>query len=320
MKDVLLPMLATASVPFDSDEYSFEVKWDGVRALAAVENRRWQLSGRAGSDYTHRYPELAMLRHLPSGTVIDGEVVALRGGCANFSALLQRHQRNSRDDLHLPGPSIYYVVFDLLFAQGRSLLRQPLWERRERLRELLGAVDDPRLIYSDGVVGRGRDFFRAVVAQGHEGVVAKHLASAYRPGRRSLAWKKIKPNRILPCVIVGYRAGRARLHSVLVASLHERVLRYVGEVSRGFTEQLRAELLQQLSARPRAYSVVPCPKSACWVEPELYCRVRFQEWTSNGRLRHPVFDGCLAPSVPVPTPNARAEKSFGSARNPLELA
>ena len=305
MSAPLRPMLATRATPFDSEEYSFEVKWDGVRALAAVANGRWQLSGRAGSDYTHRYPELAMLRHLPSGTVIDGELVALRGGCANFSALLQRHQRNCRDDLHLPGPSIYYVVFDLLFAQGRSLLRQPLWERRERLRELLGAVDDPRLIYSDGVVGRGRDFFRAVVAQGHEGVVAKHLASAYRPGRRSLAWKKIKPNRILPCVIVGYRAARARLHSVLVASLHERVLRYVGEVSRGFTEQMRAELVQQLSARPRAYSVVPCPKSAYWVEPEFYCRVRFQEWTSNGRLRHPVFDGCFAPAAQSEAPWSR---------------
>ena len=108
MSSILLPMLATRAAPFDSDHYLFELKWDGVRALAAVANGRWQLSGRAGSDYTHRYPELAMLRHLPSGTVIDGELVALRGGCANFSALLQRHQRNSRDDLHLPGPSIYY--------------------------------------------------------------------------------------------------------------------------------------------------------------------------------------------------------------------
>jgi ATP-dependent DNA ligase len=245
---------------------------------------------------------------LPPGTVIDGELVALTGGCANFPALLQRHQRNPLDDLHPLGPSIYYVIFDLLFAQGQSLLHQPLRERRERLRKLLGAVDDPRLIYSDGVVGRGWDFFRAVVAQGHEGVVAKHLGSAYRPGRRSPAWKKIKPTRVLPCVIIGYRAARARLHSVLVASLHERALRYVGEVSRGFAEQTRAELVQQFSARPRAYSVVRCPKSAYWVEPAFYCRVRFQEWTSNGRLRHPVFDGCFASSVPVPTPNARAEK------------
>ena len=181
MSAPLRPMLATRATPFDSEEYSFEVKWDGVRALAAVENGRWQLSGRAGSDYTHRYPELAMLRHLPSGTVIDGELVALRGGCANFSALLQRHQRNCRDDLHLPGPSIYYVVFDLLFVQGRSLLRQPLCERRERLRELLGAVDDPRLIYSDGVVGRGRDFFREGGGSGTRRRCGKTLGQCLPP-------------------------------------------------------------------------------------------------------------------------------------------
>jgi ATP-dependent DNA ligase len=120
----LRPMLATRDTPFDSEEHSFEVKWDGVRALAAVENGLWQLSGRAGSDYTPRYPELAVLRRLPSGTVIDGELVALRGGCANFPALLQRHLRNPRDDLHLREPSMYYVVFDLLFA--------PLVDERDR--------------------------------------------------------------------------------------------------------------------------------------------------------------------------------------------
>ena len=299
MIPLLRPMLATRAGPFDSEEYSFEVKWDGVRALAAIEDGTWRLWGRSGSDYTERYPELAVLGHLPSGTVIDGELIAFQGGRADFPALLQRHQRNFRPHSRPLGPSIHYAVFDLLLAKGQSLLRQTLRERRERLRELLSSLGDPRLIYSDGVVGCGRQFFRQVVAQGHEGVMAKYLASSYRPGHRSPAWKKIKPNRVLPCVMIGYRMGRASLHSVLAASLHERVLRYVGEVSRGFTEQKRAELMEQLSARPRLYPVVPCPQPAYWVDPEIYCRVRFQEWTSNGRLRHPVFDGCFA-SMPVP--------------------
>src|SRR5262249_21825417 len=95
-------------------------------------------------------------------------------------------------------------------------------------------------------------------------------------GQRSPAWKKIKPNRVLPCLIVGYRAGRARLHSVLVASLHEQVLRYAGEVSRGFTEQMRAELVKQLSARPRAYPVLPCPKPALWAEPSFIAGCAFR--------------------------------------------
>src|SRR6516225_1928377 len=96
MSHPLQPMLATRAAPFDSEEYSFEVKWDGVRALAAIEDGTWRLWGRSGSDYTERYPELAVLGHLPSGTVIDGELIAFQGSRADFPALLQRHQRNFR--------------------------------------------------------------------------------------------------------------------------------------------------------------------------------------------------------------------------------
>jgi ATP-dependent DNA ligase len=178
------PMLAIPATPFDSEEYLFEVKWDGVRALAAIENGCWQLWGRTGTDYTPRYPEFAVLRRIPSGTVIDGEVVALKGGRADFPALLQRHQRNPCHGLHRFEPSIHYVVFDLLFVKGRSLLRQPLHERRVRLRDLLNGVSDPNVLYYEGVVGCGRQFFREVVTQGHEGVVAKQLSS--RSGRSSI--------------------------------------------------------------------------------------------------------------------------------------
>jgi DNA ligase D-like protein (predicted ligase) len=290
----LRPMLAISATPFNSENYLFEVKWDGVRALAAIENGRWQLRGRTGTDYTPRYPEFAVLRRIPSGTVIDGELVALKGGRADFSALLQRHQRNPCHGLHRFGPSIHYFVFDLLFVKGRSLLRQPLHERRGRLRDLLNGVSDSSVLYSEGIVGCGRQYFREVVTQGHEGVMAKHLSSVYRPGHRSSVWKKIKPSRILPCVIVGYRMGRGSLHNLLLASLHDRVLRYVGQVSRGFSPALVAELTPRLQAQSRPRPVVPCPVSALWVAPELYCRVRFQEWTNQGRLRHTVFESLIA--------------------------
>jgi len=297
MKNVLLPMLATRAVPFDSDQYLFEVKWDGVRALAAIENRRWRLWGRNGSDYTERYPELAVLRRLPSGTIVDGELIALKGGRADFPALLQRHQRNPASALSPVGRqvSLHYVVFDLLFDQGLSRLRKPLQERRARLRDLLGRVGNPMLAYSDDVVGCGREFFARVVAQGHEGVLAKDIASAYQPGQRSRAWKKIKPTQIVPCVIIGYRLGRKGVHGILVATVHDGGLQYVGQVSRGFSGAAQVELTQRLMAQPRSHPVVPCPTRACWVAPELYCRVRFQEWTRHGRLRYPVFDGCFAP-------------------------
>jgi len=295
MNDLLYPMLATPAAPFDAEDYLFEVKWDGVRALAAVAEGRWRLWGRTGSDYTERYPELAMLGRLPAGTVVDGELVVLQGGRADFSALLQRHQRHAGGPL---GPSmqrlpIRYLVFDLLFHGGRSLLKEPLHERRARLRELLTEIHEPLLTFSDGIVGRGRDFFARVVAEGHEGVMAKHLASRYQPGKRTPAWKKIKPVQVLPCVIVGYRAGREGVHSLLVATERAGVLRYVGQVSRGLSAQAQVELARRLAQRRRPQPLVSCPQPACWVEPEIYCRVRFQDWTSRGRLRHAVFDGWL---------------------------
>ena len=185
MKDLLYPMLATPAAPFDAEDYLFELKWDGVRALAEVAEGRWRLWGRTGSDYTERYPELAVLGRLPAGTMVDGELVVLQGSRADFPALLQRHQRQVAGPLdtirqRLP---IRYVVFDLLFHEGRSLLKEPLRERRARLRDLLVEMHEPLLVFSDGIVGQGRDFFARVVAQGHEGVMAKQLSQPLPAGQ-----------------------------------------------------------------------------------------------------------------------------------------
>ncbi len=293
----LLPMLATPAAPFDSEEYLFEVKWDGVRALAGIEVGRWRLWGRTGTDYTARYPELAVLGRLPAGTVVDGELVVLRGGRADFPALLRRHQRQH---VHPLGAAAFaqrwpvcYVLFDLLFDRGRCLMQEALIQRRARLRALLVALDEPVLAYSDGVVGCGREFFARVVAQGHEGVLAKYQASRYRPGQRSAAWRKIKPVGMLPCVIVGYRPGREGIGRLLVATVQEGELRYVGQLRHGCEDQAGVALAQRLAARRRAQPVVRCPVQACWVEPALYCRVRYQGWTARGHLRDAVFCGMI---------------------------
>jgi bifunctional non-homologous end joining protein LigD len=196
-----LPMLAVTSRPFDSPDYVFEVKWDGVRALAAGAAQGWALWGRAGADYRDRYPELAFLGRLPAGTVLDGELV--RGGPSGvptLAAILHRHQlvhpaRVARASRHDP---VAYLVFDLLALRGRSLLAEPLHMRRAALHALLQDLNEPALLFSAGVVGAGTVFFAALVAQGHEGMMAKHRASRYRPGRRSAAWRKIKPPRRLP--------------------------------------------------------------------------------------------------------------------------
>jgi ATP-dependent DNA ligase len=191
----MAPMLAAASPPFDSQDHLFEVKWDGVRCLAAVDHGHLQLWGRELADYTDRYPEMDILRNLPPGSVVDGELVVLREGCANLGAILRRHQLTSRFKTRLASrrAPVLYVVFDVLVHGGRSVMDQSLRERRQILAELLLRVDARRVVLSDGVVGPGTAMFEEVVRQGHEGVMAKHVDSRYLPGRRSSHWKKIKP-------------------------------------------------------------------------------------------------------------------------------
>jgi bifunctional non-homologous end joining protein LigD/DNA ligase-1 len=190
-------MLATPAAPFDSPDYVFEIKWDGVRALAAVETAGCRLWGRQGVDYTARYPELGVLRALPAGTLVDGELIVLQAGRPNLPAMLRRHQLCDPWRWH-QAPRwcpVHYVLFDLLYHRGRCLLAEPLTRRRAVLADVCAALALPQVQFSTGVIGSGQAVYAAVLAQGHEGVMAKHQATAYRPGQRSPAWRKIKPPR-----------------------------------------------------------------------------------------------------------------------------
>jgi bifunctional non-homologous end joining protein LigD len=192
----LLPMLAVPAAPFDSPRYSFEIKWNGIRALAAVETAGWQLWGRERSDYTARYPEFDVLRRLPAGTLVDGELVAFDSSArADLPGLLRRHCLTDPWKIRQARRwcPVRYVLFDLLYHAGRCLLAEPLERRRATLAEACERLDLAEVLFSAGVVGQGRAFYAATVAHGHEGLVAKHLASPYRPGRRTPAWCKIKP-------------------------------------------------------------------------------------------------------------------------------
>jgi ATP-dependent DNA ligase len=189
-------MLAVPAAPFDSPEYSYEVKWNGIRALAAVETAGWRLWGRERADYTARYPELEVLRRLPAGTLVDGELVAFDADDRpDLPRLLRRHGLADpwriRQARHWC--PVRYVLFDVLYHTGRCLLREPLARRREVLAEVCQRLDAVDVRFSEGVVGQGMALYAAALAQGHEGVMAKHLASTYRPGRRTPTWRKIKP-------------------------------------------------------------------------------------------------------------------------------
>jgi ATP-dependent DNA ligase len=295
MNQRLLPMLAVASPPFDSPEYLFEVKWNGVRALAARQVHAWDLWGRELADYRPRYPELQVLTTLPPGTVLDGELVQLLHGVPDLEAMLARHQLTQSAKIQRASHEqpVSYVVFDLMAYKGRSLLGQPLKERRSVLRELIARWQRPRLQFSEGVIGPGLLFFEQAVRQGQEGVMAKHLDSRYLPGRRSVSWRKIKPSRRLPCVIIGWQPGVAGVCSLLVAGPCHGCLRYLAQVRTGFTDAERRRLAGVLAAVPgRSRPLVPCPHPGRWLEPELVCQVNYLDRTSAGRLRGASFH-CL---------------------------
>jgi DNA ligase D-like protein (predicted ligase) len=308
-----MPMLAVAAEPFDSPEHLFEIKWDGVRALAAVEPGGWRLWGRQGVDYTPRYPELTVLQQLPAGTILDGELVHFTVGRADFSRLLSRHQLVAPGKIRRAAAlqPVSYVVFDLLHCRGQSLLTKPLEERQQRLQALLRSAALKELIFSQGTVGAGRHYFDEVVQQGHDGVMAKHLKSPYRPGKRSSDWRKIKPRQEIVCVIVGYRRTRGRLSCLLLAAQRAGHLQYVGSVSTGLTRQLRRELKPRLVHLSCPQPVLPTTEVAHWIEPELYCLTRCFGFTPDGRLRFPSIERLLqAPSTSAERP--RSETTAGS--------
>jgi ATP-dependent DNA ligase len=187
------PMLAKPGVPFDSPEHLFEIKWDGTRVLAFVDSNGYRLVNRHRADVTERYPELGFLDRLPTGTILDGEVVVLRQGKPDFGLLLSRNQARASLKIQSLARTIpaTYIVFDLLYHRFESLLALPLRARRQRLETVVRACANGGFVFSEGIVGPGRAFFEAVCRKGLEGVVAKRLDGRYRPGRR--AWIKIKP-------------------------------------------------------------------------------------------------------------------------------
>jgi bifunctional non-homologous end joining protein LigD len=310
LPDGLEPMKArVGDLPPDEPAWAFEVKWDGVRALAYVSGGRVRLETRTGRDVTERYPELRRLgRALGSHeALLDGEVVAFdREGRPDFG-LLQRRMHLASDSAvrrRVRDTPVALMVFDLLHLDGRSLLDVAYVERRERLEEL-GLEGEswrtPAYHAGDGVA-----LLEASRAQGLEGVVAKRLDSRYEPGRRSGAWLKIKNVRRQEVVVGGWLPGqgarKGRLGALLAgvyeagddAEGGEPRLRYVGRVGTGFTEAELArldDLLAPLRRDESPFGLGKPPKESIFCAPELVAEVGFSEWTRTGTLRAPRYLG-----------------------------
>ena len=288
------PMLAElGSEPFDSPQHLFEIKWDGVRALAFVEGGKRRLVGRSRAVYTERFPELGELDGFPPGTLLDGELVAWKDGKPDFHQTMQRiHTKGEQRIRSLARSSpVAYVVFDLLYRDGAPLLARPLTERRAALEELLaGRAGGPgsHVFLSEGVVGSGVDFYERANERGLEGIVAKRLASPYRPGVRSDDWTKLKPRSTVVCAVLGYVAEGNDLRSLLIAAEDQGRLVYLGRVGGGMSEAVRVRLLAQCRELASPEPILECAEDASWIRPGLFCTVSYLERSETG-LRSPIY-------------------------------
>ena len=297
----LAPMLATSGeLPADDGRWSYEVKWDGVRVLVGVESGRLELRSRNRNDVTAAYPELrALAAALDGDALLDGEVVAFDdAGRPDFGRL------QSRMHARAPGPTLVretpvaLLLFDALHVGGRSLLQEPYDVRRQRLEALVVPAD--RWQVPPAFPADGEAVLAATLQQGMEGVVAKRRDSRYEPGRRSDCWVKVKNVRRTSAVVVGWKPGEGgrtgRVGSLLLAVPDGPGWAFAGHVGTGFsaaTLRMLAERLQPLRRAEAVLADVPREhaRHAVWVEPVLVCDVDYAQWTREGRLRHPSYQG-----------------------------
>jgi bifunctional non-homologous end joining protein LigD len=286
-----LALATVVETPPAGDDWLHEIKHDGYRIVARIDEGDVQLVSRNGKDWTKEFPQVARAAsRLPAGTaLLDGEVAALMpNGTTSFQALQRRA------DGAVP---LVYFVFDLLHLDGWDLRGARLEDRKEALRRLLAGAP-PTLRLSDHVRGQGPEFFEKARGAGLEGVVSKRADAPYREGRGG-DWRKAKCRLSQEVVIGGFTLPSDGRHSIgaLHVGFHEdgRLI-YAGKVGSGFTERLLEDLLRRLEARKRdtsPFADVPAEmqRGARWVEPDLVAQVEFSQWTDEGRMRQPVFLG-----------------------------
>jgi bifunctional non-homologous end joining protein LigD len=300
-------MLATQGpLPLDEAGWAFEVKWDGVRALAYADGNVIVLESRNLLDITPRYPEVAALTGVLGDrqrAVIDGEVVAFGAdGRPSFERLQSRMHVASAGEVRrrMAETPVVYFMFDILWLDGRWLLDEPYRTRRSLLEETVGERVSSSLQLSPSHQGEGAALLEATAHQGLEGIVAKQLDSPYQPGHRSRSWIKVKHLRRQELVVCGWlpgEGGRTGRIGALVLGYFDEAgeLRYAGRVGTGFTTAELDRLGRRLSAMRRAVSPFPTPipdeRLAVFVDPVLVAEVAFREWTAAGVIRQASYQG-----------------------------
>ncbi|WP_026969676.1 DNA ligase D [Algoriphagus terrigena] len=323
LKQQVSPMLASTSKTLkfsNSKNWLYEIKWDGYRMICNHSDIATTLYSRTGIDYSKTYPDLiTSLKQLPKSAIIDGEVVALnKDGKSNFQWLQHYGEE--------PKGTLTYLVFDLLYVDGHSILHLPLVERKELLETLV--EDLPNIRYSDHLIGGGKAFFEESKAKGLEGIIGKKADSRYHPGVRSEEWVKFKTQESTEAVICGYTHSENRPFGSLILGLHQAgELAYAGNCGTGFSITQQKELLSQFAKIKQTKSPFPekinlSGRKPVWLHPVMIAEVTFAEWTDNKRLRQPVFKALRNDKFPqelTVESSESAGKPVGNSDNSLEL-
>ena len=310
MPERLVPMLAKpGKLPADERNWSFEVKWDGVRAIAYAKPGRLRLESRNLREITDSYPEVRgiLLQLGMREAVFDGEIVAFDDtGRPSFGRLQQRmHVTSPASVRRLAASSpVVYAIFDLLYLDGHSLVDRTYVERRERLESL--GLEGSAWRVPAAHPGAGSRLLEATRAQGLEGIIAKHLRSRYEPGKRTGGWVKIKHTMRQELVIGGWLPGEGRrserIGALLMGYFEEGTVRYAGRVGTGFTEAALGTLAERLAPLRRETNPFrdppKLPREAMFVEPRLVAEIEFTEWTADGVMRAPSFKGLRDDKAP----------------------
>jgi DNA ligase D-like protein (predicted ligase)/DNA ligase D-like protein (predicted polymerase)/DNA ligase D-like protein (predicted 3'-phosphoesterase) len=294
------PMLAEVRhEPFDSDDYIYEVKWDGIRALISLDEEQLTIRSRNGRIITKQFPELDIPAQAlrASSALIDAEITCLdEKGRPVFQNVIKRLQQSTDSGiarLRERFPATCYV-FDVLYLDGRPVVAESLERRREWLEDM---IKDNQVYRVSQAFAEGKALYDAAVGMGLEGIIAKLKTSAYTPGRRSPNWIKIKGHRAQDCVIIGYTQGKGDRENAFgalqLACYKGADLVYVGKVGTGFDSRRMAETmetLKTLNKSDRPVETKPLDDAlTVWLEPTLVCEVRYSSITRDEQLREPVF-------------------------------
>lgn len=285
------PMLCTLiDEPFNKEDWLFEIKWDGYRAIGAKKDKGIELYSRRGNDFAEKYSQVAeALRDFKYDVIVDGEIVVVdEDGAAHFE-WLQNWRR-------APHGKLQYYIFDILWCDGHDVRTMPLRERKQLLKIVMPHSDI--LHYSDDVETAGLALFKEMERRHMEGMVAKRADSPYRENDRGQDWLKIKTHLRQEVVIGGYtepRGGRKYLGSLLVGIYDKGEFQYVGHSGGGIPDEQRrllADKLQKLERKTSAFNHEPKPNAPVhWVLPKLVCEMSFSEWTKEGYMRQPQYEG-----------------------------